>query len=155
MKFLTSHSHLTRSSYRGFLNSAAILLSTHYMDEASQLGDRIAIFVDGEIVSTGSLTELKAEYCNSYFVEIALLASSTGLDKVNAVKLFTSAGFPADIYESLPYHFKVEVPFQSVDHLEQLACLFELIESHKSELNIKFYSIVQMSLEQIFVSTVK
>lgn len=123
------------------------------MDEASQLGDRIAIFVDGEIVSVGSLSELQAEYCNSYFVEVALHPSATERNQENIVEVFASAGFPAEVYESLPYHFKLQVPFQSRDRLEQLACMFGLIEAHKAELNIKFYSIAQMSLEQIFVST--
>jgi len=124
------------------------------MDEASKLGDRIAIFVDGEIVSVGSLSQLQAEYCNSYFVEVALLPSATDRDQDKMVEVFTSAGFPAEVYESLPYHFKLQVPFQSDDRLEQLSCLFELIEAHKVELSIKFYSIAQMSLEQIFVSTI-
>jgi len=132
---------------------SAILLSTHYMDEAAALGDRIAIFIDGEIVSTGSLSELQAQYCNSYFVEIALKPSASDDDQDKVLKVFDEAGYPADVYESLPYHFKLQVPFQSEDHLEQLSCMFELLEAQKARLNVKFYSIAQMSLEQIFVSS--
>jgi len=129
----------------------AILLSTHYMDEAAQLGDRIAIFIDGEIISTGSLPELQAEYCNSYFVEVALTPSASSDDQEKTLEIFNAAGFPSVLYESLPYHFKLQVPFQSEDRVEQLACLFELIEARKVELNFKYYSIAQMSLEQIFI----
>jgi ABC-type multidrug transport system ATPase subunit len=121
------------------------------MDEASELGDRIGIFIDGEIVSTGSLSALRAEYCKSYFVEIALQSTAPDDAQDKTFETFSSNGMPAEVYESLPYHFKLQVPFQSENRLEQLASLFELLESHRQELHIKFYSVAQMSLEQIFI----
>ena len=36
-----------------------IVLTTHYMEEAEQLSDRIAIMIDGKISALGSLTELE------------------------------------------------------------------------------------------------
>jgi ABC-2 type transport system ATP-binding protein len=39
----------------------SILLTTHYMEEAQRLSDRIAILADGRIVTTGSPRELLAE----------------------------------------------------------------------------------------------
>jgi len=39
-----------------------ILLTTHYLEEAEQLCDKIAFINDGEIVATGSSRELAAEY---------------------------------------------------------------------------------------------
>ncbi|PDQ34090.1 MAG: ABC transporter [Candidatus Lumbricidophila eiseniae] len=35
-----------------------ILLTTHYLDEAAQLGDRAAIILDGRIIDAGKITEL-------------------------------------------------------------------------------------------------
>ena len=103
-------------------------------------------------MSTGSLPELQFQYCNSYFVEIALLSSALDNNHADTLEVFASARLPAKVYESLPYHFKLQVPFQSDDRLEQLSCMFDLLEANKRKLNIKFYSISQMSLEQIFVS---
>ena len=40
----------------------AILLTTHDMDEADYLGDRIAIMVNGEIECCGSSAQLKKDY---------------------------------------------------------------------------------------------
>jgi ABC-2 type transport system ATP-binding protein len=37
-----------------------VLLTTHYLDEAQQLADRVAVLRDGEIVSSGSPAELTA-----------------------------------------------------------------------------------------------
>jgi ABC-2 type transport system ATP-binding protein len=39
-----------------------ILLTTHYLEEADELCDRIAFIGDGQIVATGSSTELATEY---------------------------------------------------------------------------------------------
>jgi hypothetical protein len=52
----------------------------------------------------------------------------------------------------LPYHFKLQVPFQDGNnHLEQLASIFGVLETHQNELHIKFYSVARMNLEQIFI----
>jgi ABC-2 type transport system ATP-binding protein len=40
-------------------HGTTVLLTTHYLDEAEQLADRIAILRDGRIVVNGTLTELK------------------------------------------------------------------------------------------------
>jgi len=39
-----------------------ILLTTHYLEEAEQLCDRIAFINDGQIVAQGTSTDLAAEY---------------------------------------------------------------------------------------------
>ncbi|MBP5605042.1 MAG: ABC transporter ATP-binding protein [Ruminiclostridium sp.] len=37
-----------------------IVLTTHYMEEAEELSDRIAVMIDGKIAATGTLAELEA-----------------------------------------------------------------------------------------------
>ncbi len=52
-----------------------VILTTHYMEEAERLSDRIAIMVNGRIAATGSLTELEKisgrTGLEEVFVEIA------------------------------------------------------------------------------------
>lgn len=43
-----------------------IILTTHYMDEADILGDRIAIMTAGEVETTGSSLFLKKRYGVGY-----------------------------------------------------------------------------------------
>lgn len=43
-----------------------IILTTHYMDEADILGDRIAIMAEGEVECTGSSLFLKQRYGVGY-----------------------------------------------------------------------------------------
>ncbi|MEH7415051.1 ATP-binding cassette domain-containing protein [Neobacillus drentensis] len=43
-------------------SGTTILLTTQYLEEAEQLADRIGILHDGKIITTGTLTELKAMF---------------------------------------------------------------------------------------------
>jgi len=62
---------------------ATILLTTHYMEEADELCDRIAIMLGGRVVATGTPSELKAEVgpnatLDDAFARIAGPAAETG-----------------------------------------------------------------------------
>ena len=50
-----------------------MLLSTHFMDEADLLGDRIAIMAGGELQCCGSSFFLKKKYGNSFFSFTAIM----------------------------------------------------------------------------------
>merc|ERR1712174_146853 len=88
--------------------------------------------IDGEVSTTGSLERLQERFCDSYFVELSMQTT---------------------VYESLPYHLKLQVPFVTKPMVgtEQLSSIFELLESKKDSLGIKFYSVTMMNLEQIFI----
>ncbi len=45
-----------------------ILLTTHFMDEADLLGDRIAIMADGKLKCSGSSLFLKSRYVYSKYL---------------------------------------------------------------------------------------
>lgn len=47
-----------------------IILSTHHMDEADVLGDRIAIISQGKLCCCGSSLFLKSQYGNGYYLTI-------------------------------------------------------------------------------------
>jgi ABC-type multidrug transport system ATPase subunit len=134
----------------------AILLSSHYMDECQQLGTRIGIMIDGEVKTVGSLKRLQELYCTSYFVEISLQAQQpSGEDaEQRLLETFDEHEMPATVYESLPYHLKLKVPFiEGAKHNDtrQLAQIFDMLETNKERLGIKFYSVALMNLEQIFI----
>lgn len=134
----------------------AVLLSTHYMEESEVLGDRIGIMIDGQFAATGTLNQLYERFCTSFFVEISLQPSGR-TDPVAAVLgTFETSQMQCTIYESLPYHLKLQVPFATTksdsDNTRQLAEIFALLESKKESLGIKFYSIAKMNLEQIFIN---
>jgi ABC-2 type transport system ATP-binding protein len=56
------------------------LLTTHYMDEAERLCDRVAIVDHGRVIALGSPTELIARLGGEHFVEFALNNGATLAD---------------------------------------------------------------------------
>jgi ATP-binding cassette subfamily A (ABC1) protein 3 len=51
---------------KNYKNERIILLTTHFMDEADYLGDRIAIMSGGRLVALGSNVYLKNKYGVGY-----------------------------------------------------------------------------------------
>ena len=149
-----------KPSVRNGYDVAAILLSSHYMDECQQLGTRIGIMIDGELVTTGELSRLQELYCTGLFVEISLQPNVTDTIKSEseAIAAFADIGMDASVYESIPLHFKLKVGFQqdqdvgTNNHsITQLAEAFRMLETKRLELGIQFYSVSLMNLEQIFI----
>jgi len=61
--------HARRSIWemlKKYKNDKIIILSTHFMDEADILGDRIAIMGKGKLITCGTSNFLKSEYGAGY-----------------------------------------------------------------------------------------
>jgi ABC-2 type transport system ATP-binding protein len=64
---------------RGFQRAGGtVLLTTHYMDEAERLCDRLAIVDHGQIIAEGSPAELIERLGGHHFVEFAVTGNSDG-----------------------------------------------------------------------------
>jgi ABC-2 type transport system ATP-binding protein len=66
---------IIRSFQRG---GGTVLLTTHYMDEAERLCDRLAIVDHGQIIAEGSPAELIQRLGGHHFVEFAVTGNSDG-----------------------------------------------------------------------------
>jgi len=55
-----------------------IFLTTHYLEEAERLADRVALIVQGRIVATGTVEELKAQAGHKVKVEVHLADPAGG-----------------------------------------------------------------------------
>ena len=51
---------------KNYKHDKIVILTTHYMDEADVLGDRIAIMSEGKVVCLGSSNFLKNQYGSGY-----------------------------------------------------------------------------------------
>jgi ABC-type multidrug transport system ATPase subunit len=82
-----------------------ILLSTHYMDEADVLGDRIAIISHGKLCCVGSSMYLKHQLCDGYYLSLAKQpqgsVTSLALSGTSGVASTTGSA-SCDISGSLP-----------------------------------------------------
>jgi ABC-2 type transport system ATP-binding protein len=69
-----------------------IILTTHYMDEAERLCDRVAIMDHGRIIALGTPQELIASVGGEHIVEFAITGRETGQGEVDAALLTAIPG---------------------------------------------------------------
>ncbi|MBK9973773.1 MAG: ATP-binding cassette domain-containing protein [Planctomycetes bacterium] len=80
---------------------ATLILTTHYMDEAEQLCDRLVIMDKGKIVAQGAPKALIREHVSSHVVEVAVSAQSGRLQSNGRVETpgVSSDGVVASVSE--------------------------------------------------------
>jgi ABC-2 type transport system ATP-binding protein len=121
-------------------NGGTVLLTTHYMDEAERLCDRLAIIDHGQVIAEGTPSDLIERLGGHHVVEFAASGNSDGL--------------ALDIWRALP-------GVESVRHDDGLVCLnvrephltipalLSAVEKQGSEL--RHLTTRQASLEDVFV----
>jgi ABC-2 type transport system ATP-binding protein len=65
-------------------HDATIILTTHDLDEAERLADRIGILHDGRLVAEGTTEELRARYGASALEDVFMTATGKRLDEADA-----------------------------------------------------------------------
>jgi ATP-binding cassette subfamily A (ABC1) protein 3 len=87
-----------------------IVLTTHYMDEADELGDRIAIMSKGKLKCCGSSYFLKKKYGLGLIIEIVQIDQSKPMqDLLNFLQTFQTQQVKGKYDESSMYVIKLEV----------------------------------------------
>eukprot|EP00474_Spongospora_subterranea_P010352 CRZ10810.1 hypothetical protein [Spongospora subterranea] len=124
--------------------SRCLLLTTHALDEAEVLCDRISIMVAGEIMCLGSSTHLKTKYASAYQVDINFNTP----DDASAIQSWFGAKFPGTmVVEFHEHRMKFEVPKR---HDLSIASLFRILHSNHG-LPIQDLSIGSLPLQKIFL----
>lgn len=116
-----------------------VLLTTHYMDEAEKLCDRLAIIDHGKIIAEGTPTELIARLTGHHVVEFAV----TGDGKM-----------PESVWRNLPGVQSVRqeegvLALQVSEPHETIPALLAAVQQQGARLN--HLSTRQASLEDVFV----
>ncbi|KAL0790213.1 hypothetical protein Bca101_006459 [Brassica carinata] len=125
----------------------AIILTTHSMEEAEFLCDRLGIFVDGRLQCIGNPKELKARYGGSYV--FTMTTSSEHEQDVemlvqdlspNAKKIYHIAGTQ-----------KFEIPKVEVG----ISKVFEAVEKAKSSFTVFAWGLEDTTLEDVFIKVAR
>ena len=121
-----------------------ILLTTHHMDEADVLGDRIAILCEGVLKSCGSSLFLKNKFGIGYHLTIAKLRHYDDTRVKQILKNFLPNAFLKDEIGS---EISFIIPLQDTAKFSQL---FEMLENSSEELGIESYGISHTTMEDVF-----
>jgi ABC-2 type transport system ATP-binding protein len=124
----------------------AVLLTTHYMDEAERLCDRVAVVDHGKIIALGSPRSLIASLGGEHVVDITLNNEALG------------AGAPIDLPRILRETPAVTAVRQEIDHFAlsvtepHLALPAILERLRQNQLELASLTTRHASLEDVFVT---
>ncbi|KAF5957628.1 hypothetical protein HYC85_004853 [Camellia sinensis] len=125
----------------------AIILTTHSMEEAEHLCDRLGIFVDGNLQCIGNPKELKGRYGGSYV--FTMTTSSNHEEEVeNLVQQLSSK---ANKIYHLSGTQKFEIPKQEV----RIADVFQAVEKAKSRFTVYAWGLADTTLEDVFIKVAR
>ncbi|XP_028990236.1 ATP-binding cassette sub-family A member 5 isoform X2 [Betta splendens] len=129
------------------------ILTTHYMEEAEAVCDRVAIMVSGQLRCIGSIQHLKGKYGRGYSLEVKLREELTGLQQVALLHKEILRIFPhAARQESFATLMVYKIPMGDVG---SLAKSFAQLERAKQTFNFEEYNFSQSTLEQVFMEFAK
>ncbi|OQR90883.1 ATP-binding Cassette (ABC) Superfamily [Achlya hypogyna] len=124
-----------------------MILTTHYMEEADVLGDRIAIMANGALQCAGSSLFLKTRFGAGY--TLTLVKASVNANAIDTVAALVTAHVPA---ARLVSHVATEVAFQlPSDATGAFAALFASLDADLAALQLSSYGISVTTLEDVFI----
>uniref|UniRef100_A0A3Q3LXV7 Cholesterol transporter ABCA5 n=1 Tax=Mastacembelus armatus TaxID=205130 RepID=A0A3Q3LXV7_9TELE len=112
------------------------ILTTHYMEEAEAVCDRVAIMVSGQLRCIGSIQHLKGKYGRGYSLEVKLREELTGLQQVALLHKEILRIFPHAVrQESFATLMVYKIPMEDVT---SLAKSFSQLEQGESLVFMEF-----------------
>ena len=125
-----------------------IILTTHSLDEAEYLGDKLGIIYDGHLVCSGTSSFLKSKYSCGF--NINFIINSNIFNENNKQILFEKIkGFNNDAKIRLFSKGIFSINIKSVNHNNYE--IFNYIEKSKIKIGINDYTINSTSLEDVFI----
>ena len=136
-----------------------VILTTHHMEEASHLGNRIGIMVDGRLACLGSSQHLKSKYGQGYELMIKM---NSGLDvrdngvlKLIREEICDSAVVLEKGGDGGYVRLGLGQPkFEGVGEFE-LQTAFNVLVKNKARFGIETFNLSQSGLEEVFLSITK
>jgi len=130
-------------------NNSSIILTTHSMEEAEVLCDRIAILINGRLSCIGSPEYLKMKYGGTYILEL----QSRCMDQFHNEIIIKNNLFGHQHY-ILEKQSRERSKYE-VNNPENIGHIFEVLEQCKSDKLVIDYSFSKATLEQVFLNFAK
>mmetsp|Transcript_40231 Transcript_40231/g.119957 ORF Transcript_40231/g.119957 Transcript_40231/m.119957 type:complete len:1026 (-) Transcript_40231:846-3923(-) len=128
---------------KGNREGRACILTTHSMEEAEALCDRLGIFVDGRLVCIGNPKEITSRYAGYYVFTITVPPEEEAMAK----QLVDSMSSNAVLTYALGGTLKYELPTCDIS----LSGVFESVNAVKSSMTIYDWGVANATLEEVFI----
>lgn len=131
---------------KSYKKDRIIILSTHYMDEADYLGDRIGIMGKGKLITCGSSLFLKKRFGVGYDLTVVKTNPEVSSDKLlETVQSFVPSAMKSG---DISMEVKFQLPTQESPKFE---ALFKHFEDNRDQLGIQTFGISLTTLEEVFL----
>ncbi|KAL4559228.1 hypothetical protein LXL04_031363 [Taraxacum kok-saghyz] len=130
----------------------AIILTTHSMEEADILSDRIGIMTKGRLRCIGNSIRLKSRFGTGYIANISFLATTDNVTCHDDVKLFFKNRLDVVPTEETKSFLTFVIPH---DKEGLLTNFFEELENREEEFGISDIQLSLTTLEEVFLNIAK
>ncbi|XP_051845492.1 phospholipid-transporting ATPase ABCA3-like [Antechinus flavipes] len=130
-------------------SNRTILLTTHFMDEADLLGDRIAILAKGELQCCGSSLFLKQKFGAGYHI---IMVKESHCNISNIENLIYTHIPNAFMESNMAAELSFILPKENVNRFQ---ALFEELEERQAELGISSFGASVTTMEEVFLRVSK
>ncbi|KAI3974196.1 hypothetical protein MKX01_033447, partial [Papaver californicum] len=126
----------------------AIILTTHSMEEAEVLCDRLGILVDGSLHCVGNPKDLKGRYGGSY---VFTMTTSSNHDEEEVENLVRRLSPNANKIYNISGTQKFELPKEEV----RIADVLAAVENAKRKFTINAWGLADTTLEDVFIKVAR
>ena len=131
-----------------------IILTTHYMEEADILSDRVAMLINGSVRCCGSPLYLKGQFGGGYF--LSLLKMHNVSSKFHTEKIMSFMEYNLKDYWNIVHDLQSEVTFQlPFNFIVNCLDFFKELEDNMGVLALRGYSISVTTLEEVFMKVMQ
>lgn len=132
-------------------NGRIIILTTHYMEEADVLADRIAIMSEGKLRCCGSSMFLKSRYGVGYY--LTMVKSQDAIKNSNKIEDFVKEGVQG---AKMMTDYQGEITFQlPSSSTGEFVTFFKALDDNLANFGLLSYSISATTLEEVFLRVAK
>ena len=137
--------------------NCTVLLTTHFLDEADLLCDRVAIMSSGHLSCIGSPLFLKSKFGTGYLLTFARVGSGSSKhlpalaqhNTNNTLRLIQNYVPKAVVHSDVGAELSFSLPFESTS---QFSALFKALDDQLNSLGYTSYGISCTTLEEVFLS---
>jgi ABC-type multidrug transport system ATPase subunit len=122
-----------------------MVLTTHFMDEADILGDRIGIMAKGQLRCCGSSLFLKGQYGGGYNLAFAKTSTDPAQSLQDAITSHVSG---AKVISNIGTELKCQLPLAEIG---KFPALFAELDGNQQHYGIESYGIGLTNMEEVFL----